>query len=142
MNCNSIVTVTDTLICAKACTVKFNEQPLAVLGFTGTTLSDESEYFDKGDISGRQVRWTIYIGDYLFYDFGYNGYFDVVPELANGSIYSTLDLGISNADILAFIEGQQNVIVPEGTKFTMFIEVEDNTGIVSDNVSNKYCFSK
>lgn len=142
MSCNISQIVTERIVCAKTCTVRFNDVPVAILGFTGTTLSNESEYYDGGVTTSREVRWTIYVDNFLIYDFGYGNYGDNVAELGNGSIYNEMNLGVNNQDILAFIESLPNTIVPEGTKFTMYLDVTDNTGVMSVNESNIFTFSK
>lgn len=141
MSCNNPQTVTQTIICAKACTVKFNEEPVAKFFYEDFILSDDSQYFDKGSVAQRQVRWQIYTGDYLVYDFGFGNYFEEIPELTNGSVYSVLSLGLQNQDMLDFITSLPDTLIPDETKFTIYIEVKDNTGIKSTNLSNKYCFS-
>ena len=142
MSCNTPQIIEERIICAVVCTDKFNETPVSAFKFEDFVLFDNSQFFDKGNISFRQVRWSLYTEGFLIYDFGFGGYLDVVPELANGSTYSEFDLGNKNTDILAYIESLPNTIVPKGTKFTLYIDVKDNTGIESQNISNKYCFTK
>ena len=55
-------------------------------------LIDVSTYYDNGDDTNRLIKWEIYVGEYLVYDFGYGLYNDPISELANGSIYSVLNL--------------------------------------------------
>ena len=124
------------------CTDKFNDTPISEFKFDNFVLVDDSKYFDTGDISFRQLRWRLYTEGYFIYDFGFGEYYNSIPELTNGSTYGELNLGSMNADILAFIESLPNTIVPNGTQFTIYIDVKDNTGIESQNISNKYCFTK
>jgi hypothetical protein len=142
MSCNTPQIVEERIICAKICTEKFNDTPISEFKFENYVLYDNSEYFDNGDISYRQIRWRLYIEDFLILDFGYGGYLENIVELGNGSTFSELKLGIKNTDILAYIESLPNTIVPVGTKFTLYLDVKDNTGIESQNISNKYCFTK
>ena len=142
ITCNTPIEIEERILCAKICTERFNDNPIARFRFSDFVLIDDSTYFDKGDVSFRQIRWRIYVDDSLIYDFDFGGYFDTVPELSNGSIYSELDLGNKNTDILAFIESLPNTIVPNGTKFTIYVDVRDNMGIENENLSNKYCFTK
>jgi hypothetical protein len=62
-------TVTDTIICAKACYQKFNDSPLAKFSFNDYVLVDDSTYYDSNLISLREIRWKVFVGDYFFYDF-------------------------------------------------------------------------
>lgn len=142
MSCNDPQEIQETILCAKICTVKFNDNPIAKFSYDGFILSDDSEYFDTGDVSLREVRWSVYSDGSLIYDFEFGGYFDVIPELSNSSIYKSLILGDKNVDILTFIESLPNTIVPVGTKFIIYVDIRDTMGIENNNISNKYCFTK
>jgi hypothetical protein len=142
MSCNTPQVIEERILCAKICTEKFNDTPESMFRFEDFVLYDDSQYFDSGDISFRQVKWRLYTEDYLIYEFGFGDYYDIIQELSNGSTYSEFNLGNKNEDILAFIESLPNTIVPNGTKFTIYIDIKDNTGIESQNISNKYCFTK
>lgn len=142
INCNTPLVVKERIICSEICAVKFNDNPVAKFSFDNFVISDDSEYFDGVSASDRQVKWAIYSGGDLVYNFGFGDYFDSVPELSNGSIYSQLILGDGNTDILAFVESLPSTAVPAGTKLTIYIEVKDDTNIQSENISNKYCFTK
>lgn len=142
MSCNTPVIITEKIVCAKTCTNKFNETPIAKFEFSGYTLNDDSDYFDSGNVSTREVRWTIYCDGFLIYDFDYGYYLDGIPELSNGSTYNSLIMGELNIDVISFLETLPNTIIPVGTKFTLYLDVKDNTGVISQNISNKYCFNK
>ena len=140
MSCNRELIITNRILCAKACTTPLNELPIAALAFSGTTLYDNSTYFDS--YVNHYIRWVVYNEDTLIYDFDFNNSEDFVLELSNGSTYKQMNLGVSNGDILSFLESLPNTIIPIGTKFTIYIEVSDSTGLINNNISNKYCFSK
>lgn len=142
MSCNNPQIIEERIICAKICQEKFNDNPIASFSFENFVLSDDSQYFDTGGFDNREVKWSLYSDEYLIYDFGYGKYYDSVSELSNGSTYSRLILGDLNVDMIGFVESLPNTIVPDDTKFTLYIEVKDNTGISSTNISNKYCFTK
>jgi len=141
MRCKNI-TIIDTIICAKACTYKFNESPVAKFSFENYVLSDDSTYFD-GDLSSlRQINWKVYVDEYLVYDFGWNFIHDIVIPLGNGSTYGQLNLGILNQDILSMLEALPSTIIAEGTVLDIFLDVKDDSGIMNQNISNKYKFIK
>lgn len=135
-------TVTDTIICAKVCYQQFNDNPLAKFSFNDYVLVDDSTYYDTNLISLRGIRWKVFVGDYFFYDFGWNNVTDIVSVLGNGSTYGQLDLGFQNQDIIALFESLPSTQVPVGTKFCMQLDVRDDSGVESNNISNTYCFIK
>lgn len=141
MSCNNQPTITETIICAKACTVRLNDSPTAKLSYSGSTLSDDSTYFD-GNATGRLIRWKVYTSSYFFYDFGWNLQTDIVPELSNGSSYEQMDLGVNNSTILTYFESLPNTIIPNGTQFEILMDVKDSMGVENTNESNKYKFTK
>ena len=134
--------VNDKIICAKVCYQQFNDNPLAKFLFNDYVLSDDSTYYDNGIDSLREVRWKVYVGNYFFYDFGWNNVNDIVLVLGNGSTYGQLDLGFQNQDIIALFESLPSTQVPVGTKFCIQLDVRDNSGVESNNISNTYCFIK
>lgn len=142
MSCNTPEQIEERILCAKICKEKFNDNPIASFEYDNFILSDSSTYFDNGNVPNRQVRWRIYTEGFLVYEFGFGNYNDNIVELGNGSTYGELILGNKNVDILAFIESQPSTIVLKGTKFTTYIDVKDDSGIESQNISNKYCFTK
>lgn len=134
--------VTDKIICAKVCYQQFNDNPLAKFSFSNYVLSDDSTYYDDNLISLREIRWKVYVGNYFFYDFGWNNVNDIVLALGNGSTYGQLDLGFQNQDIIALFESLPSTQVPVGTKFCIQLDVRDDSGVESNNISNTYCFIK
>ena len=141
MSCNSPQTIETNISCAKFCTTKFNDAPIAELTYNSYVLSDSSVYYDINSIADRQVRWSLYVEDTLIYDFGFNYYYNTITELSNGSTYDELNLGVQNGDIKTFIETLPNTIIPTNTTFVIFIDVKDDTGIENTNISNKYYFT-
>lgn len=141
MSCNNPQTITERIICAKTCTEKMNDSPIAKLSFSGTTVYDSSQYFDSGNVSQRQIRWKIYTEEILVYEFGYNDYNLVIPELGNGSTYGLLNLGLNNQDILTFLQSLPNTIIPNDTEFKIYIDVADSTDVISQNISNVFIFT-
>jgi hypothetical protein len=71
-------TVTDRIICAKVCYEQFNDNPVAKFLFSDYVLLDDSTYYDDDIIASREIRWKVYIGDYFFYDFGWNNINDII----------------------------------------------------------------
>ncbi len=124
------------------CYQQFNDNPLAKFSFDNYVLSDDSTYYDNGIDSLREIRWKVYVGNYFFYDFGWNNVNDIVLALGNGSTYGQLDLGFQNQDIIALFESLPSTQVPVGTKFCIQLDVRDNSGVESNNISNTYCFIK
>ena len=142
MSCNTPITVVERIICARLCTERFNDTPVAVLNFSGITLSDDSLYYDSGVTASREIRWGVYVGNTLIYDFGFNGANDTITELGNGSTYGSIDMGVNNQDMIYFLDNLPNTIIPIGTTFSMYIEVRDDTGVMSQNISNVFMFTK
>lgn len=140
MRCKE-VNIEERIICAKPCLTKFNESPIAKFSFEDFVISDASEYFDSDLVSNRQVRWKVYVGDYFFYDFGWHYYNEVNP-LGNGSTYGEMFLGDKNIDILAYLSSLPSIFINKGQKLCMRLDVRDDSGIESLNVSNTYCFIK
>ncbi len=135
-------TVTDRIICAKVCYEQFNDNPVAKFLFSDYVLLDDSTYYDDNILGSRESRWKVFIGDYFFYDFGWNNINDSVIALGNGSTYGQLILGFQNQDIIALFESLPSTQVPVGTKFCMQLDVRDDSGVESNNISNTYCFIK
>jgi hypothetical protein len=134
--------ITERVICAKACTKRFNDTPLAKFSFSDFILSDDSLYYDDDNISERQIRWKVYVGSYFFYDFGWNNLLDTVTGYPVVTTYNELNLGINNSYILSFLNSLESVIIPFGTKLCIRLDVKDSSGIESTNISNTYCFTK
>lgn len=134
--------ITERVICAKVCTKRFNDAPLAKFSFSNFILSDDSTYFDDDNLSERQIRWKVYVGNYFFYDFGWNYVLDVVPGYPISTTYKDLNLGVNNSYILSFLNSLESVIIPFGTKLCIRLDVKDSSGIESTNISNTYCFTK
>jgi hypothetical protein len=139
--CNTPQVITETILCAKTCTVKWNDAPVAKFSFDNYVISDDSQYFDSENLSQRQMRWALYCGDALIYEFGFGNHSDSITELSNGSTYSQMNLGLNNIDILNFVESIPSTIVPLKTKFRLYLDVKDDSGIESENISNVYYFT-
>jgi hypothetical protein len=140
MSCNRQPEITENIICAKVCYIKFNDEPFARLSFEDFKLTNISEFFDS-QTNLRKARWKLYIGTQLLYTFGWGNLTDVIPELSNGSTYNELVLGLNNSDIIAFISSFPSTIIPLGMKFSISLEVKDSMGIQNLNNSNKYFFT-
>jgi hypothetical protein len=141
MRCKNI-TITETIVCAKTCFQKMNESPVAKFSFENYVLSDDSTYFDDGNIVSREIRWKVYVDNYFFYDFGWHAQDEVVVPLANGSTYGELNLGLLNQDIFTLLSAEPSTIIPVGTKLSIQLDVKDSMGVESQNISNTYCFTK
>src|SRR5574343_1190707 len=139
MSCKTPQTITQTILCAKVCYKKMTN-PTAKMLFNSWSLNDDSTYFD--DNSNRQAAWFIYTENMLFKEIEYGGINDIIPDMTNGSTYGSLILGLNNSDILSYLESIPNTQIPSGTKFTIFIEVKDSNGLLNENLSNKYVFTK
>lgn len=141
INCLPQTSSEYVITCARVCS-KLNQAPIADMQFDEYLLIDVSTYFDNGVDTNRQVRWEIYVGEYLIYDFGYGFYNDAIPELGNGSMYSILNLGLENEDIINFLETLPSTIITPDIKFTVKMTVKDNTGVESENSITTYNFHK
>lgn len=141
MSCNNPIIIEEKIVCAVTCATKFNQNPNAKFRFLNFVLYDDSEYFDTSNESNRQIRWLLYVGDTLIYDFGFGNYFDEIPEFSNGSTYNEFNMGIYNTDMLAFLQSLPNTIVSSDITLTLLMDVKDSTGIQNTNLSNKYNFT-
>jgi hypothetical protein len=134
--------INEKIVCAKVCFNRFNDAPLARFSFSDSILSDNSTYFDDGDTIQREIRWKVYVGNYFFYDFGWNNLSDIVPDYPVFTTYGDLNLGLNNTYILSFLNSLESIIIPIGTKLCIRLDVKDSSGIESTNISNTYCFTK
>lgn len=127
--------------CSKFCE-KFNTAPIAKAHFDSFLLVDVSTYYDDGSDENKQVKWEIYAEDELIYDFGFGFYNDAITELSNGSIYSVLNLGNQNEDIINFLNNLPFTVITNNVTLEIRMTVKDNTGVQSENVSSSYKFNK
>jgi len=143
MGCETQVDSSYSLICAKICD-KPNEKPVASFRFDNFFLVDTSTFYDDGNVSSRRINWKVYVGvgQYLIYDFGWGYYNDLIPDLANGSTYSILDVGVNNSDIIGLLESLPSTFITKNVTFKLVMYVEDNTGVQSEASENTYTFNK
>ena len=141
MSCQTTTNSNYVVSCARVCE-KFNTAPIAEMFFDTFLLIDVSTYYDNGDDTNRLIKWEIYVGEYLVYDFGYGLYNDPISELANGSIYSVLNLGDENDDIISFLESLPSTIINSDVTLEVKLTVKDNSGVESENIAATYKFNK
>lgn len=139
--CQTTTETTYRVICATICEKK-NDAPIALYMFENYLLVDMSEYFDDQNDTNRQVKWEIYVDDFLVYDFGFGNYNDPITELSNGSIYSVLNLGNENEEIIDFLESLPTTFITNDVTLEVRMTVKDNTGVQSENFYTSYKFNK
>lgn len=140
MSCNNQITITERILCAKECAVKFNNTPIPSFTFTGETLVDDSLYFDGID-TGREAKWIVYVDDELVYEFGYGLLTDNISEFTNGSTYGAFITGTNGENIINFLNTLPNTEVNNGITFRVELNITDSTGIENEIESNKYYFT-